>query len=213
MNTSPYLPPPARTVQPPVPPIPRASKGRVLRRGLRRSVQGIGAGLRALFAGRPILVACLILLLPLFGWLAYDRLFAPSSSSSGAQIAVQLPEPPVIKQYLAAVQKGDTDGVWNTLSAGQKARRVARNEDKTILARILQAEQQSKMTYTGMHYVGSYQDAGAGAGALYFYVGEIGTGTQKRMLPLMFAVDRNGAIVEVDDGLYEAILAQLKGGP
>lgn len=186
-----------------------------MRRGLRRSIQGTGTGLRALFAGRPILVACLLLLLPLFGWLMYDRMFASSSStsSSGPQSVVRLPEPPVIKQYLTAVQKGDTDGAWNTLSAGQKARRVARNEDKSVFMRVLQTEQQQGKTYAKTQYVGSYQDANAGAGALYFYVGEVGTGTQTRMLPLMFAVDRNGAITEVDDGLYNAILAQLQGGP
>jgi hypothetical protein len=213
MNTSPY-PPPARTVQPPVPPIPRASKGRVMRRGASRFFRGVGGGLRMLFSGRPILVACLVLLLPLLGWLMYDRMSASSSSgSSGPQNVVQLPEPPVIKQYLSAVQKGDTDTVWNTLSAGQKARRVANNEDKTVLARVLQTEQQSGKTYAATHYVGSYQEIGNGMGTLYFYVGDVGTGTQKRMVPLMFAVDKSGTIVEVDDGLYNAILAQLQSGP
>jgi hypothetical protein len=185
-----------------------------MRRGLLRLFTGTGTGVRMLFSGRPILVGCLVLLIPFFAWLMYDRMSGSSSStSSGPQSAVQLPEAPVVKQYLAAVQKGDTDAIWNTLSAGLKARRVARNEDKTILTRVLQAEIQSGKVYTATHYVGSYQDAGTGAGALYFYVGDVGTGTQKRMVPLMFAVDKNGMILEVDDGLYNAILSQLQNGP
>lgn len=213
MSMTPYPPPPARTVQTPVPPIPRVSKGRLMRRGIRRFFSGVGTGVRALFSGRPFLVGALLLLLPLTGWLAYDRMFgASSSASSGSRTVVQLPEPPIVQDYLKAVQKGDADAAWSTLSASAKARRVSRNEDKTVLAQVFQTQQQSKMTYAAVHYTGSYQES-SGRGTLYFYVGEVGTGTQKRLLPLLFAVDKNGMLTEVEDSLYDAVLSQLKGGP
>jgi hypothetical protein len=118
-----------------------------------------------------------------------------------------------VKSYLSATQKGDADAIWNTLSATEKARRVAGSEDKTVLSQILQYEQQSKMTYTAFHYVGSYQEGGADAPALYFYVGDIGNGSQKRQLPLLFSVGKNGMILEAQDSLYSAVLTQLKSGP
>ena len=216
MSTSSYHP----TQSPPhgrefVPPIPRASKGRIMRRGVRRFFGGIGAALRMLFSGRPLLVACLVALLPFTGWLLYDRMFAPapSVSSSGARIAVLLPEPPVAQQYFAAVQKGDADAIWNTLSATEKARRIAGGEDKQVLSQVLQIEQQAKMTYTAFHYVGSYRESDSAPTTLYFYVGDTNSGQQTRNVPLLFAVDSHGMIVEVEDSLYAAALAQLKGGP
>ena len=198
-----------------VPPIPRASKGRVIRRGVRRFFAGIGAALRVIFSGRPLLVACLVVLLPLTGWLLYERLFAPapSATSGGARVATLLPEPPVTQQYFAAVQKGDADAIWNTLSATEKARRIAAGEDKQVLSQVLQLEQQAKMTYTAFHYVGSYRESDGSQTTLYFYVGDTGSGTQARNVPLLFAVNSQGAIVEVEDTLYAAALAQLKGGP
>lgn len=212
MSMSPYPPrPPARTVQVSVPPIPRASKGRIVRRGIRRFFLGAGTGIRALFSGRPFLVGFLVLLLPLTGWLAYDRFVGSSSpGSSSSRTVVQLPEPPVIQDYLKAVQQGDADAAWNTLSASEKARRVARNEDKTVLGQIFQAEQQMKMTYSAVHYTGSYQES-AGKNALYFYVGEVGAGKQARLLPLLFAVGKDGTLTEVEDSLYDAVRAQLSG--
>ncbi len=216
MNTSSYQP-----MQPPapkrefIPPVPRASKGRIMRRGVRRFFQSVGAALRMMFGGRALLVVCLLLLLPLMGWLLYERMFAPASSSAsgGARIAVRLPEPLVIQQYFTAVQKGDADTVWNALSATEKARRITRGEDKRVLSQVLQLEQQAKMTYTTFHYVGSYQESSSSASALYFYVGDTGNGQQKRNVPLLFAVDTHGMIIEADDPLYDAALAQLKGGP
>ena len=186
-----------------------------MRRGVRRFFGGIGAALRMLFSGRPLLVALLILLLPFTGWLLYDRMFAPApaASSNGAQIAAVLPEPPVARQYFAAVQRGDADAIWNTLSATEKARRIARSEDKQVLSQVLQIEQQAKMTYTAFHYVGSYQESNSARTTLYFYVGDTGSGQQTRNVPLLFAVDSHGMIVEVADSLYDAALAQLKGGP
>jgi hypothetical protein len=198
-----------------VPPIPHASKGRIMRRSVRRVFGGIGAALRIVFSGRPLLVVCLLLLLPITGWLLSDRLFAPASSASsgGARVVVRLPEPPVAQQYFTAVQKGDADAVWNTLSATEKARRIARGEDKTMLSRVLQLEQQAKMTYTAFHYAGSYPQPSGSMAAFYFYVGDTGSGQQTRNVPLLFAVDAHDMIVEVSDSLYDAALAQLKGGP
>lgn len=198
-----------------VPPIPRASKGRVIRRGVRRFFAGIGAALRIIFSGRPLLVALLVALLPFTGWLLYDRMFAPapSASSGGARIATLLPEPAVTQQYFAAVQKGDADAVWNTLNATEKARRIAGSEDKQVLSQVLQLEQQAKMTYTAIHYVGSYRESDSARTTLYFYVGDTGSGQQQRNVPLLFAVDTHGMIAEVEDTLYAAALAQLKGGP
>lgn len=216
MNTSSYHPTQTSTASRQfIPPIPRVSKGRIIRRGVRRFFGGIGAMLRIVFSGRPLLVVCLLLLLPFTGWLLYDRLFAPASSASagGARVAVRLPEPPVAQQYLTAVQKGDADGVWNTLTATEKARRIARGEDKPVLTQVLQLEQQAKMTYTAFHYVGSYQESDSARTVYYFYVGDTGSGSQTRNVPLLFAVDSHGMIVAVDDSLYTAALAQLKGGP
>lgn len=186
-----------------------------MRRGVRRFFGGIGAAVRIVFSGRPLLVVCLLLLLPLTGWLLTDRLFAPASSASsgGARVVVKLPEPPTIPQYFTAVQKGDADAIWNTLSATEKARRIARGEDKTTLSRVLQLEQQAKMTYTAFQYVGSYPEPSGSMATFFFYVGDSGSGQQARNLPLLFAVDSHGMIVEVSDSLYDAALAQLKGGP
>lgn len=184
-----------------------------MRRGVRRFFVGIGAGVRMIFSGRPILVGCLLLLMPLTGWLMYDRMFASSSSvSSGPQSAVRLPEAPVVQDYLKAMQKGDADAAWNTLSPSEKARRVSRNEGKSLLSQIFQLEQQSKMTYSAFYYTGSYQETASGS-ALYFYVGDVGSGKQVRIVPLLFAVDQNGTISEVEDTLYNAARAQLMGGP
>src|SRR3954452_22811676 len=161
MTASSYPPPRGSAPAPnTAPPMPRASKGRMMRRGVQRFFRGIGAGLRVIFSGRPILVAALLLLLPLTIWLAYDRWFAasPSSAQSGPQTVVQLPEPQITQDYLKAVQKGDADAAWNTLNPTEKARRVARNEDKTLLSQVFQLEQQSKMTYAAVHYTGGYQD-------------------------------------------------------
>lgn len=215
MSTSSYHPTQTSTPKGEfIPPVPRASKGRVMRRGVRRFFQGVGAALRTIFSGRPLIVVVLVVLLALLGWLLYDRMVAPAASSASgrAGVAVRLPEPPVIPQYFAAVQKGDADAAWNTLSPAEKARRIARGEDKRVFAQVLQTEQQAKMAYTTFHYTGSYQDSGGG-GALYFYVGDAGSGTQKRNVPLVFAVDANGMITEAEDTLYNAALAQLKSGP
>lgn len=197
-----------------VPPIPRVSKGRVLRQGIRRFVRGIGAALRMIFSGRPLVVVCVLLLLPLTGWLLYDRWFASPSavSPNGARTMVRLPAPPVIQQYLTAIQKGDADTAWNTLSAAEKARRIAHGEDKRVFLQVLQFERQAKMTYTAVRYVGSYMEPGKSTTAFYFYVGDTGSGQQTRTMPLVFGVDSHGAIVEVEDSLYAAALAQLKGG-
>jgi hypothetical protein len=184
-----------------------------MRRGVRRFFRGVGAGARIIFSGRPILVGCLLLLLPLTGWLMYDRMFASSSSaSSGPQTTVRLPEAPVVQNYLKAVQKGDADAAWSTLSPAEKARRVSRNEGKSLLMQAFQLEQQSKMIYSAVHYTGSYQETASGS-AFYFYVGDVGSGTQAHLVPLLFAVDQNGTISEVEDTLYNAARAQLMGGP
>jgi hypothetical protein len=215
MTASSYPPPPAHNGPLPgtMPPIPRVSRGRVMRRGIRRLFKAVGAGVRALFHGRPILVGCLLLLLLFGGWLAYDRMFTSSSSaSSGPQIIARLPEVPVVQNYIKAVQTGDADAAWNTLSAAEKARRVANNEDKTLLAQVFRLEQQSKMTYAAVHYTGSYQETTSG-NVLYFYVGDVGSGTQARIVPLIFAVTPGGMISEVEDTLYSTARAQLMGGP
>lgn len=216
MSTSSYHPTQTSTPKGEfIPPVPRASKGRVMRRGVRRFFRSVGAALRMIFSGRPLIVVVLVVLLALLGWLLYDRMVAPavSSASGRAGVAVRLPEPPVIPQYFAAVQKGDADAAWNTLNPAEKARRIARGEDKRVLAQVLQSEQQAKMAYTAFHYTGSYQESSSAATAFYFYVGDVGSGQQKRNVPLVFAVDANGMITEAEDTLYNAALAQLKSGP
>jgi hypothetical protein len=213
MTPSSYPPPPARSSMPTsMPPIPRVSRGRMMRRGAQRFFRGVGTGVRVIFSGRPILVGCLVVLLPLLGWLMYDRMVAPASSTPGAQAIVRLPEAPVVQAYITAVQKGDADAAWNTLSPAEKARRVSNNEGKSFLAQAFQLEQQSKMTYAAVHYTGSY-DATTSGSVLYFYVGDVGTGTQARIVPLLFAVNKDGTIAEAEDTLYSSARAQLMGGP
>ena len=214
MTVSSYPPPPTRSPMPgPMPPIPRASRGRMMRRGFRRFFRSTGTAVRTIFSGRPILVGCLVLLVPFLCWLAYDRMFVSSSSaSSGAQAVVRLPEASVVQDYLKAVQKGDADAAWNTLSPTEKARRVANNEGKSLLTQAFQLEQQTKMTYTALHYTGSYNQTTSGS-VLYFYVGDVGSGTQARIVPLLFSVNKDGTISEVEDTLYNSARAQLMGGP
>jgi hypothetical protein len=68
------------------------------------------------------------------------------------------------------------------------------------------------MTYTAVHYTGSY-DATTSGNVLYFYVGDVGSGAQARIVPLLFSVNKDGTIAEVEDTLYNSARAQLMGGP
>ena len=113
-----------------------------------------------------------------------------------------------MQDYLKAVQKGDADAAWNTLSPTEKARRVANNEGKSLLMQVFQLEQQTKMTYSAVHYTGSYNQTVSGS-ALYFYVGDVGTGSQARIVPLLFSVNKDGQIADVEDTLYNTARAQL----
>lgn len=201
------------------PPAPRVSKARLGRRMMRRTVRGTSKVGKVMFGVRPGLVVAFILVVLFTGWLAYDKWLTgsgPNATPNAANksgVVTLPPETPTVQAYLTAMQKGDADAVWNTLNPTEKARRIARGEDKTTLSQILQLEQQAKMTYTALHYVGSYQETDSARTALYFYVGDTGGGAQTRNVPLLFAVDSHGMIVEVEDTLYSAALAQLKSGP
>lgn len=204
------------------PPAPRASKARIGRRMMRRAVRGTSAIGKAMFGVRPGLVVTLILVVLFTGWLAYDKWLTgsgpnatPNAANKGGTISLP-PETPTVQSYLTAVQKGDTNGVWNSLGAQEKAHRISRGDDKTVLDAVLKMEQQQGFTYASYHYVAAYGKNGAGdpaKGGMYFYVADVGTGTQKTSVPLVFIMDANGQIGQVSDQLYDYVLQQVKGGP
>jgi hypothetical protein len=204
------------------PPAPRASKARVGRRMMRRAVRGPSAVGTAMFGVRPGLVVALILVVLFTGWLAYDKWLTgsgpnatPNAANKGGTVSLP-PETPTVQSYLTAVQKGDTDGVWNSLGAQEKAHRISRGDDKTVLDAVLKMEQQQGFTYASYHYVAGYGKNGAGdpaKGGMYFYVADVGTGTSKTSVPLVFIMDANGQIGQVSDQLYDYVLQQVKGGP
>jgi hypothetical protein len=203
------------------PPMPRASKARMGRRMMRRMVRGGSAIGKTVFGVRPGLVVAFILVLLLTGWFAYDKWLAGSGSASATPNAANKsgtvtlpPETPAVQAYLTAVQKGDTDGVWNSLGAQEKAHRISRGDDKSVLDAVLKAQKQQGFTYTAYHYVAGYGKNGAAdptKGGIYYYVGDVGNGTQKTSVPMVFVMDDNGQISQVSDQLYDYMLQQLKG--
>jgi hypothetical protein len=210
---------PAQTIV--SPPMPRASKARMGRRMMRRMVRGGSAIGKAVFGVRPGLVVAFILVLLLTGWFAYDKWLAGSGATSATPNAANKsgtitlpPETPAVQAYLTAVQKGDTDGVWNSLGAQEKAQRISRGDDKTVLDAVLKAQKQQGFTYTAYHYVAGYGKNGAAdptKGGIYYYVGDVGSGAQKTSVPMVFVMDNNGQISQVSDQLYDYMLQQLKG--
>src|SRR5437588_10156187 len=96
-----YAPPPPAPTQGTIPPLPRASRGRVIRRGVRRAVRGLGATFRAVFSERWLLTLLFILLVLFTGWLVYERMFVGNAATSagGQAVVTKLPEPPIIAQY------------------------------------------------------------------------------------------------------------------
>jgi hypothetical protein len=202
------------------PPAPRVSKARMGRRMMRRTVRGTGAIGKVMFGVRPGLTVALLLIVLFTGWLAYDKWLTgsgPNATPNAANkngTAPLPPETPAVQSYLTAVQKGDTDGVWNALGAQEKAHRISRGDDKTVLDAVLKMEQQQGFTYAGYHYVAGYGKNGAvdpAKGGMYFYVADVGTGAQKTSVPLVFIMDANGQIGQVSDQLYDYVLQQIKG--
>jgi len=212
-----FTPPPA----PAAPPLPQASKARVGRRMMRRFVRGSSKVGKAVFGVRPGLVFAFLAILALTGWFAYDKWMAGSNTVSATPNAVNKngtvtlpPETPAVQAYLAAVQKGDTDALWNALGPQEKAHRISRGDDKSVLEAVLKAEQQQGFTYSGYHYIAGYGKDGAvdpTKGGIYFYVADVGKGTQKTSVPMVFVMDDKGQISQVSDQLYDYMLQQLKG--
>ena len=211
-----YTPPPVVS-----PPMPRASSARMGRRMMRRMVRGGSAIGKSVFGVRPGLVIAFIAVLLLAGWFSYDKWMTGSSSASTTPNAVNKngtitlpPETPAVKTYLAAVQKGDTDAAWNALGAQEKAHRISRGDDKSVLDAVLKAQQQQGFTYTAYHYVAGYGKNGAAdptKGGIYYYVADVGAGTQRTSVPMVFVMDDSGQISQVTDQLYDYMLQQLKG--
>ncbi len=202
------------------PPAPKASKARMGRRMMRRMVRSGSSASRFMFGVRPTLTVGFIIVLLLTGWFAYDKWFAGSGTASATPNAasgvVNLPpETASVQAYLTAVQKGDADAVWNALGPQEKAHRISRGDDKTVLSAVLQAQQQQGFTYSSYHYVAGYGKDGTTdptKGGIYFYVADVGKGTQKTSIPMVFTMDSNGQISQVTDQLYDYMLQQLKGG-
>lgn len=203
------------------PPMPKASKARVGRRMMRRTVRGLNNARKAVFEVRPGLVVAFLLVLALTGWFAYDKWLAGSGDSAsptpnaanGGKVTLP-PETPAVQSYLTAVQKGDTDALWNSLGAQEKAHRISRGDDKSVLDAVLKAEQQQGFTYSAFHYVAGYGKDGSAdpsKGGIYFYIGDVGKGTQKTPVPMVFMMDDKGQISQVSDQLYDYVLQQLKG--
>lgn len=203
------------------PPAPKVSNARVGRRMARRAVRGASAIGKAVFGVRPVLTVAFILALLLTGWFAYDKWLAGSGGTNATPNAANKsgtvtlpPETPAVQAYLTAVQKGDTDAVWNSLGAQEKAHRISRGDDKSVLDAVLKAQQQNGFTYSGYHYVAGYGKDGATdptKGGIYFYVADVGRGTQKTSVPMVFVMDDKGQISQVSDQLYDYVLNQLKG--
>lgn len=203
------------------PPAPRVSKVRLGRRIMRRTVRGTSKIGKVMFGVRPGLVVAFILVVLFTGWLAYDKWLAgsgPNATPNAANKSGTAPLPPetaAVQSYLTAVQKGDTDAVWNALGAQEKAHRISRGDDKTVLDAVLKMEQQQGFTYAGYHYVAGYGKNGAvdpSKGGMYFYVADVGSGAQKTSVPMVFIMDANGQIGQVSDQLYDYVLQQIKGG-
>ncbi len=160
-----YTPPAQQAVSPPMP---RASNARMGRRMMRRMVRGGSAIGKTMFGVRPGLVIAFILVLLLTGWFAYDKWMTGSNTINATPNAVNKngtitlpPETAAVQSYLTAVQKGDTDAVWNSLGAQEKAHRISRGDDKSVLDAVLKAQQQQGFTYTAYHYVAGYGKNGA----------------------------------------------------
>ncbi|MDQ6907592.1 MAG: hypothetical protein M3176_12255 [Chloroflexota bacterium] len=204
------------------PPAPRASKARVGRRMMRRTVRSTSTVGKMMFGVRPGLTVALLLAILFTGWLAYDKWMVGSGTNSATPNAATkngtVPLPPEtasVQSYLAAVQKGDTDAVWNALGPQEKAHRISRGDDKTVLDAVLKMEQQQGFTYASYHYVAGYGKDGAvdpTKGGMYFYVADVGRGTTKTSVPMVFVMDANGQISQVNDQLYDYVLQQVKGG-
>jgi len=213
-----YTPPAQQVVSPPMP---HASKARMGRRMMRRTVRGGSAIGKMMFGVRPGLVVAFILVLLLTGWFAYDKWLTGSGTVNATPNAVNKngtvtlpPETASVQTYLTAVQKGDTDGVWNSLGAQEKAHRISRGDDKSVLDAVLKAQQQQGFTYTAYHYVAGYGKDGTAdptKGGIYMYVADIGRGAQKTSVPMVFVMDDKGQISQVTDQLYDYMLQQLKG--
>lgn len=202
-------------------PAPKASKARVGRRMARRTVRGIGAISKVMFGVRPLLTVAFLIALLFAGWLAYDKWLTkdttntatPNAPGKNGTVAL-LPVPQSVQTYITAMQKGDVDGVWNTLSPQEKANRITSGEDKTVLSAIMQAEQSHQLTYRTFHYVGSQaNDASpdpSSRGGFYFYSADASNGSTTIPTPMYFAVDEKGQITEVKDYLYTLVLNNLK---
>ncbi len=203
------------------PPAPRASKARVGRRMMRRAVRGTSAISKMMFGVRPGLMVALLLAVLFVGWLAHDKWMTgsdtnratPNAATKNGTIPLP-PETPTVQTYLTAVQKGDTDAVWNSLGPQEKAHRISRGDDKTVLDTILKMEMQQGVTYSAYHYIAGYGKNGAtdpANGGIYFYVADVGNGAQKQSVPMVFIMDDKGQISQVSDHLYDFMLQQVKG--
>jgi len=201
------------------PPAPRASKARMGRRMLRRTVRSTSTIGKIMFGVRPGLVVALLLVVLFTGWLAYDKWMTGSGAKSATPNAATKngtiplpPETPAVQTYLTAIQKGDTDAVWNSLGPQEKAHRISRGDDKTVLDTILKMEKQQGVTYAAYHYIAGYGRNGAADptnGGIYFYVADVGNGAQKQSVPMVFVMDDKGQINQVTDQLYEYMLQQM----
>lgn len=199
----------------------KASPARVGRRLLRRTVMGVSAAFQAIFGVRPLLVVAFLALLGFTGWLAFDKWLAPVAPSltpnapNNSPTIVLPPEAPTVLTYLQATKKGDANAVWDTFGAEEKARRLERGDDKSVLAGVLEYQQRNNVYYSTYHFIGARGMDGTddvSRGGMYFYVADVKFNGETRSLPLLFMVDAKGQITQVNDTLYSIMLQQLAGG-
>jgi len=209
----PMYAPPTKVYAPP--PAPGTSRVRVGRRFARRTVRSMG-GISKVFSGARLPVAVLfLLLLGLIGWLTVDKMSvartpkpAPNAVSSNGTIVLPA-EATVVQNYINATKNDDVELGWNTLSAKEKARRLDKGEDKTVMKAYVDTLSQNRVT-PNYRFVGAYGFVGPtdfSKGGIYYYVQEYAIGGNASSRPMFFVVDTGGKVDQVYDWLYQAVVS------
>jgi len=211
--TPPMYAPPTKVYAPP--PAPGTSRVRVGRRFARRTVRSMGS-IGKVFSGPRLPVAVLfLLLLGLIGWLTVDKMSvartpkpAPNAISSNGTIVLPA-EATVVQNYINATKNDDVELGWNTLSAKEKARRLDKGEDKTVMKAYVDTLSQNRVT-PNYRFVGAYGFVGPtdfSKGGIYYYVQEYAIGGNASSRPMFFVVDTGGKVDQVYDWLYQAVVS------
>ena len=166
--------------------------------------------------GRLPLTLLFLVLLGLIGWLGADKINtartpkpAPNAVSQNGTITLP-PEATVVQNYINATKNDDVELGWNTLSAKEKARRLDKGEDKTVMKAYVDALSQNQVT-PNYRFVGAYgfvSPTDFSKGGIYYYVQEYAIGGNSSSRPMFFVVDTSGKVDQVYDWLYQAVVSQ-----